>query len=214
MIARASARIAAMVTVGLGSLGPAWGQTPAPAPTPAEAKPEEKKEDKPKTLWDEFKLFSYIEMGGTFSLHGGSTGIPGTTTTSGATNEERFYDIDHGYTFNMAEFSVKRDPDEKFPFGMGLVLTAGQDSEKNHSIGIFRSENDTFPFSNTSWFDVQEAYVSARAPIGEGPVLKVGKFVSLLGTEVIESPNDLNYSRGYLFFFATPLTATGFLVSY
>src|SRR5262249_36377216 len=157
---------------------------------------------------------SFIEMGATFSLHGGSTGIPGTSTTSGATNEERFYDIDQGYTFNVAEFSIRRDPDEKFPLGMGLVLTAGQDSEKNHSIGIFRSESDTFPFTNTSWFDIQEVYLSARAPIAQGPVLRVGKFLSRLGTERIESPNNLNYRRGFLFFFASPLTATGFVLSY
>jgi hypothetical protein len=45
-------------------------------------------------------------------------------------------------------------------------------------------------------------------------VLKAGKFVTLLGYEVIESPLDLNYSRGYLFSLAIPLTTTGGLVSY
>ena len=130
-------------------------------------------------------------MGATFSLHGGSTGVPGSTST-GATNLLRTYDIDQGYTFNMAEFSIKRDPDEAFPFGGGLVLTAGQDVQKNHSIGILRDDNDAFPFRNTPVFDVEEAYISARIPIGNGPVVKVGKFVTLLGYEVIESPNNLN----------------------
>ena len=73
-----------------------------------------------------------------------------------------------------------------------MVLSAGQDARKNHSIGVLRSETDVFPFRNTPWFDLQEAYVSARIPIGEGPVIKVGKFV-------------LNCSRGYLFTLATPL---------
>jgi hypothetical protein len=94
------------------------------------------------------------------------------------------------------------------------VLTAGQDSQKNHSIGILRDDNDAFPFRNTPVFDVQEAYISARIPIGNGPVLKVGKFVTLLGYEVIESPSNLNYSRGYLFSLAIPFTTTGGLVSY
>ena len=44
--------------------------------------------------------------------------------------------------------------------------------------------------------------------------VKVGKFVTLLGYEVIESPSNLNYSRGYLFGLAIPLTTTGGLVSY
>ena len=181
MISSVSARFAAAVTMGLGSLSPVWAQTPAPAPHVVESKPEEKKEDKPKTLWDEFKLGAFIEQGATFSLHGGSTGVPG-QTSSGYTNELRYYDINQGYTFNMAELSIKRDPDANFPFGMGLVLTAGQDSQKNHSIGILRSETDAFPFRNTPWFDLQEAYISARIPIGDGPVVKVGKFATLLGT--------------------------------
>jgi hypothetical protein len=94
------------------------------------------------------------------------------------------------------------------------VVTAGIDSQKNHSLGIFRDIDDTFAFRNTKKYDLQEAYVSARLPIGSGLTLKGGKFVTLLGYEVIESPNNLNFSRGYLFEFAIPLTNTGGLVSY
>jgi len=214
MIGRMGGGLAAVVAM-VGSLGPAWAQTPTP-PAPPAAPSEEKlieEKAKPKTLWDEFKLFSFVEMGATFNVHGGSIGIPGSTST-GDTNLLRYYDIYQNYTFNMAEFSIKRDPDEAFPFGVGLVLTAGQDSRKNHSIGILRDDNDAFPFNNTPWFDIQEAYVSGRIPIGNGPVLKLGKFVALLGYEVIESPLNLNYSRGYLFSFAIPFTTTGGLVSY
>jgi hypothetical protein len=38
--------------------------------------------------------------------------------------------------------------------------------------------------------------------------------VTLLGYEVIESPNKLSFSRGYLFSLAIPLTHTGGLLSY
>ncbi len=222
MIMRTSGVLAVALVMALASLAPTWAQAPVPGPPPPPpAAPEEKtpdetakpEEKKPKTLWDEFKLFSYVEMGATFNLHGGSIGIPG-STASGYTNLLRYYDIYQNYTFNMAEFSIKRDPDEAFPFGMGLVLTAGEDSKKNHSIGILRSDTDTFPFNNTPWFDLEEAYLSGRIPIGNGPVIKVGKFVTLLGYEVIESPNNLNYSRGYLYTFAVPYTTTGVLASY
>ena len=82
---------------------------------PQEEKLAEQKEGaKPKTLWDEFKLFSFVEMGATFNLNGGSKGVPG-ATSDGWTNTLRLYDINQGYTFNMAEFSIKRDPDEAFP---------------------------------------------------------------------------------------------------
>jgi hypothetical protein len=61
---------------------------------------------------------------------------------------------EEGYTFNIAELSIKKDPSEKYPFGYGLVLTAGIDSQKNHSLGIFRDEDDAFPFRNTEKFDL------------------------------------------------------------
>jgi hypothetical protein len=178
------------------SAGPAWAQTPAT---------EEKKEEKPKTLWEEHRLFGYIENSFTANLSGSGRG---------GVNELRFYDFHEGYTFNTAEFSIKKDPSEKYPFGYGLAITAGIDSQKNHSYGIFRDEEDVFPFRNTEKFDLLEAYVSGMIPVGNGITLKGGKFVTLLGYEVIESPNNLNFSRGYLFGLAIPLTHTGGLVSY
>ena len=171
---------------------------PGAATAPASAQ-------EPKTFWEEHKLFSYIENSATFNLTGSGRG---------GVNELRVYDDHEGYTFNVAEWSLKKDPSERYPFGYGLVLTAGIDSQKNHSIGIFRDEDDAFPFRNTAKFDLQEAYVSGLVPLGRGLTVKGGKFVSLLGYEVVESPNNLNFSRGYLFSLATPLAHTGGLLSY
>lgn len=187
--------LVAALFVLLSGAGPAWAQTPTP----------EKKEEKPKTIWEETNLFAYIENSATFNLTGAGRG---------GTNELRFYDYDEGYTFNIAEFSIKKDPSEKYPFGYGLVVTTGIDSQKNHSLGIFRSEEDSFAFRNTKKFDFQEMYLSATVPLGSGLTIKAGKWVTLLGYEVIESPNNLNFSRGYLFTFGIPLTHTGGLFSY
>ena len=205
--------LTAVTALALGSVGAAWAQAPVPGPATQAPPAESKEEAKPKTFWDEFKLFSYIEMGATFNINGGSKGVPG-STASPWTNTLRYYDINQGYTFDMAEFSIKRDPNEAFPLGGGVVLTWGQDAQKNHSIGLLRDSDDVFPFRNTSWFDPLEVYISGRAPIGNGLVLKLGKFLGLLGYEAIESPLNLNYSRGYLFTFTIPFTTTGGLVSY
>jgi hypothetical protein len=191
--------LAAVLIAVLGSTVTAWAQTPAPAP---EAK---KEEEKPKTFWDENQLFAYIENSFTANLSGSGRG---------GVNELRQYDYHEGYTFNIAEFSIKKDPSERYPFGYGLTVTAGIDSQKNHSYGIFRDEDDAFPFRNTEKFDLQQAYVSELVPVGSGLTLKAGKFVTLLGYEVIESPNNPNFSRGYLFSFAIPFTHTGGLASY
>jgi hypothetical protein len=196
----------ALAVIGiLSGAWPASAQTPAPSPAPAPATDAKKEEEKPKTFWEENKLFAYIENSFTANLSGSGRG---------GVNELRLYDFHEGYTFNIAEFSLKKDPSEKYPFGYGLVLTAGIDSQKNHSFGIFRDEEDAFPFRNTEKFDPQEAYLSGTVPVGSGLTLKAGKFVTLLGYEVIESPNNLNFSRGYLFELAVPLTHTGGLASY
>lgn len=185
--------VAAVLLTAVAGAAPALAQTPA-----AEA-------EKPKTYWEEHKLFGYIENSFTANLSG---------SARGGINEFRVYDNHEGYTFNAAEFSIKKDPSEKYPFGYGLVITAGIDSQKNHSYGIFRDEEDAFPFRNTEKFDLLEAYVSGMVPVGNGLTLKAGKFVTLLGYEVIESPNNLNFSRGFLFGLAIPLTHTGGLASY
>jgi hypothetical protein len=129
--------------------GPCCGGAPRGGTPPAGGGG--KKEEKPKTVREENRLFAYIENSYTFNLTGAGRG---------GVNELRYYDYDKGYTFNIAEFSIKKDPSERYPFGYGLVLTAGIDSQKNHSFGIFRSETDSFPFRNTSKFDLQEAYIS------------------------------------------------------
>jgi hypothetical protein len=159
--------------------------------------------DPPKTLFEELAWFAYVENSATFNLRGKATE---------GTNELRFYDIDRGYTFNMAELSVKKDPSDRYPFGFGLVITGGEDVQFNHAIGIFRDAEDA-P-ADTDKFDVQEAYLSYRIPVGAGLTLKGGKFVTPIGYEVIESPNNLTFSRSFLFTFATPLTHVGLLGSY
>ena len=179
----------------------AYGQTATEETKPAE---------KPKTLWEENVLFGYIENSWVWN-----TG----RASRGNRNELRFYDFEGGYTFNVGEFSIKKDPSENYPFGYGLVLTAGipgtsNDSQKNHALGILRGDDDQFAFRNTPNFDLQEAYGSYQIPIGNGLTLKAGKFVTLLGSEVIESPNNLNFSRSFLFTFSTPLTHVGALLTY
>jgi hypothetical protein len=166
-------------------------------------------EGQPKTFLEEIMLFGYVENSYVWNL--GRTGRGG---GGSGVNELRFYDFDAGYTFNMAELSIKKDPSDARPFGFGLVITGGEDAQKNHAIGIFRDGDDTFPFRNTDKFDLQEAYASYKFPLGTGLTLKAGKFVTLLGYEVIESINNPNFSRSFMFSFGIPLTHVGALLSY
>jgi hypothetical protein len=67
--------------------------------------------------------------------------------------------------------------------------------------------------SNSNSLFLEQAYVSIRAPLGNGWDFKVGKFVSILGYEVMERPANMNTTFGLLFQ-QMPLYYTGVLSSY
>ena len=62
--------------------------------------------------------------------------------------------------------------------------------------------------------EFEEAYLVYNVPLGNGLTLKGGKFVTLLGAEVIEPWLNPTWSRGFLFDFAIPFTHTGGLATY
>ena len=163
-------------------------------------------EGKPKTLLEELFLDSFIENSSVENLgHEGRHHA----------NELRFYDADAGYTFNAFELSFKKDPSETRPWGFGVVGTVGRDSQKNHSLGIFRSLDDNPPlYKNTPYYDLPEMYVSGLLPLGSGLTLKAGRWATLVGYEGYESPKNLNFSRSFLYALGTPYTHTGLLGTY
>src|SRR6266568_938854 len=163
-------------------------------------------EGQPKGLLEEMFLYGYLENSYVVNLGQASRGN---------TNDIRFYDHDVGYTWNALELSFKKDPSERYPWGFGVVMTAGMDSQKNHSLGIFRDLDDGPPYlRNTPKYDLAEAYGSVLLPVGEGLTVKAGKWATLIGYEVYESPKNLNCSRSLLYTIGTPYTHTGLLATY
>jgi hypothetical protein len=69
-------------------------------------------------------------------------------------------------------------------------------------------------FGSSSAFALEQALVKFRIPVGNGLDIYAGKFVTFLGYEVIESPANLNFSRGLLFTNLIPLTHTGVYADY
>lgn len=63
-------------------------------------------------------------------------------------------------------------------------------------------------------FDLQEAYLTYHVGLEKGIDLTVGKFVTLEGIEVIESPDNFNISRGFLYGLTEPFTHTGAKIDY
>src|SRR5688500_6370574 len=62
-------------------------------------------------------------------------------------------------------------------------------------------------------FAVKQAYVSLRAPVGNGLDIKLGVWDTLIGYEVFESVNNPNFSRSYGYYIE-PTHHTGVLLSY
>ncbi len=63
-------------------------------------------------------------------------------------------------------------------------------------------------------FEIEEVYANYAPDWSHGLSAKFGKFVTLLGAEVIEAPLNMNYSRSFLFGFAIPFTNTGVMFNY
>src|SRR5262244_764968 len=163
-------------------------------------------EGQPKKLLEEILLWGYLENSYVINLG---------TASPHNVNDLRFYDHDADYSWNSLELSVKKDPSELYPWGFGVVTTAGMDSQKNHSLGIFRDLDDGAPYyRNTAKYDLVEAYGSALLPLGNGLTVKAGKWATLIGYEVYESPKNLNFSRSFLYTLGTPYTHTGLLLTY
>lgn len=126
---------------------------------------------------------------------------PATTANTGRT----FDTESNGFTPHAFELVLEKPLTDEMPFGFRTDLFYGDDAGVIGATGLG---------STTDEFELQQAYITARAPIGEGIDFKVGKFVTLLGAEVIESPANWNFSRSYMFGFAIPFTHTGVLASY
>ena len=125
-------------------------------------------------------------------------------------NTLRVFDTrSNSFMLNNAELVVQKPVSAESPVGFRTDLDFGTDAEvlgtltPTPGLGI-----------GTDELDVQQAFVEYLAPIGNGLDVKVGKFVTLHGAEVIESRDNWNISRSLLFGFAIPFTHTGIRASY
>lgn len=121
-------------------------------------------------------------------------------------NVIRFFDDKaNQFDINQAEFYVEKPTSEASPIGFGVDVLLGRDAKKIHSLGLGETDQP---------FDLTQAYVTYKAPIGRGLDLKGGKFVTLHGAEVIRRTGNFNISRSMAFSWAIPLTHTGLMATY
>ncbi|MGD0871755.1 MAG: porin [Bryobacteraceae bacterium] len=133
---------------------------------------------------------------------------------AGRANAFRVFDFaDNYWKLDVAEAVVQKAASKKGDWGFRVDLEAGQSiPEIEAAYGLFRDPDS----GKAGHFDIQQAFVSYIAPIGNGLRFDAGKYVSHMGYEVIDGYdgwND-NATRSFLFGYAVPYTQTGVRVSY
>lgn len=120
----------------------------------------------------------------------------------------RVFDTEaNGFQPHAFELVVGKPVSEESRVGFRADLDVGEDAEVVGSV-------TTGLGSTADELDLQQAYAEALLPLGNGLNVKFGKFVTLHGAEVIESKDNWNFSRSYLFGYAIPFTHTGLRLSY
>jgi len=115
-------------------------------------------------------------------------------------NKLRNFDVaENQFNLSLAELVVQK---KAGPVGFRFDLDFG-------------STNDLVQPGNASTLSVlQQGYLTAVLPVGEGLTVDAGKFVTHMGNEVIESKDNWNYSRSLLFAWAIPYYHTGIRLAY
>src|SRR3989338_8624615 len=113
----------------------------------------------------------------------------------------------NSFMLNNMQLVLHKGVTEDSRIGFKTSLNFGTDSEVVGGVttGLGTGDDE---------LDLQQAYVEYLAPIGNGLDLKIGKFATLHGAEVIESKDNWNLSRSFLFGFAIPFTHTGVRANY
>ena len=118
-------------------------------------------------------------------------------------NNLRIFDTEHNdFTMDLLQLEVSKETESGI--GFHTVLDYGK------TAGLIQSDWGGDLAHN---FEIQQAYMTYKFGIGNGVDMKFGKFATLLGGEVIESPYNPNVSRSFMFGYAIPFTHTGVLFS-
>ena len=154
------------------------------------------------------KLSGYVDAGYSYNFTGAANGTSDVTGRFGS-------DTAGKGDFNLYAVKLALEKaltsENKAQAGFRADVMIGEDA--NYLINRSSTNNINNNNQNSNSLFLEQAYVSIRAPVGNGWDFKVGKFVSILGYEVIERPANMNTTYGLLWQ-QMPLYYTGVLSSY
>ncbi|MFN0087379.1 MAG: porin [Blastocatellia bacterium] len=104
----------------------------------------------------------------------------------------RAFDVRHNaFSLQLAKIAFERKNSKDSPLGFRVDLGLGETVDRIISVSD-SSRNDATKH-------VLQAYASYVAPIGSGLTLDFGKMYTPIGAEVVDTKDNFNYSRGWLF---------------
>jgi len=158
------------------------------------------------------KLSGYVDAGYSYNFTGAANGTSDVTgrfcSDTAAKGDFNLYAVKLAVEKTLSS-------ENKAQAGFRTDLMIGEDANYLINRGQFTANGSTQQNNqqNSNALFLEQAYVSIRAPVGNGWDFKVGKFVSILGYEVIERPANMNVTYGLLWQ-QMPLYYTGILSSY
>lgn len=151
----------------------------------------------PKTLQflEAVELSGYVQ-----SSYQKSWGANGTAGDPGTTPARLFNNNRNGFDIDQAKLTLEK------PLGDG-------EAGAGYRVDMLFGRDASRISGNNNSFYLEQGYVQFRLPVGTGVDVKMGRFVTLLGNEVIDAPGNWNYSHSYIFS-SEPFTHTGALLNY
>ena len=124
--------------------------------------------------------------------------------------EGRAFDVHHNsFSLNLTEIELEKVP-ERGGVGFKVDLAAGDTQD------IIVDTIQPVSSTGVSDFDrvFQHASISYVAPVGSGLRFDVGKFVTHIGGETIESIKNRNFSHSFFYSYAIPFQDSGIRMNY
>jgi len=126
----------------------------------------------------------------------------------------RTFDVNHNqFAFNKFKLMLEKPIDynpTNWLVGYRAGVIFGQDAAVIHSGNT--KAGTTFNLGTDG--DLEEAFIVVNIPVGNGLKITAGKFVTLMGVEVIEEVANPNWSEGNQFLFVENFTQTGLELAY
>jgi len=160
-------------------------------------------------------LLKDVEIGGFIdTYYSYNFNRPQDRTPMGAgseTNALRAFDLeDNSITLDNVELRLWKEATEDSRVGFKVITNYGEIAHRitfknNTTKGVGRIDDDDFT--------VQQANITYKADILKGVDITVGKFATWIGSEVIGSVDNFNWSRSFLYQNMNPFTHMGASIS-